>query len=60
MCRAGIDIYVDGGINTETAPIAVRYGANVLVAASAIFASDVAPAEALERLRRAAEGALKT
>ncbi|MCA0433709.1 MAG: ribulose-phosphate 3-epimerase [Proteobacteria bacterium] len=32
-----IDIEVDGGITTETAPLAVRAGANVLVAGSAIF-----------------------
>jgi len=32
-----IDIEVDGGITTETAPLAARAGANVLVAGSAIF-----------------------
>lgn len=32
-----IDIEVDGGIAAETAPLAVRAGANVLVAGSAIF-----------------------
>lgn len=31
------DIEVDGGINSYTAPIAVRAGANILVAGSAIF-----------------------
>ncbi len=35
--RKGIDIAVDGGINMQTAPAAVAAGANVLVAASAIF-----------------------
>jgi ribulose-phosphate 3-epimerase len=34
-----IDIEVDGGITTETAPLAVRAGANVLVAGSAVFKS---------------------
>lgn len=34
-----IDIEVDGGITTDTAPLAVRAGANVLVAGSAIFAN---------------------
>jgi ribulose-phosphate 3-epimerase len=32
-----IDIEVDGGITLETAPLAVRTGANVLVAGSAVF-----------------------
>jgi ribulose-phosphate 3-epimerase len=34
-----IDIEVDGGITLETAPDAVRAGANVLVAGSALFAN---------------------
>ncbi len=33
-----LDIEVDGGIDLLTAPVAVRAGANVLVAGSAIFA----------------------
>jgi ribulose-phosphate 3-epimerase len=32
-----IDIEVDGGITAETAPLAARAGANVLVAGSAVF-----------------------
>ncbi|REJ36315.1 MAG: ribulose-phosphate 3-epimerase, partial [Bacillota bacterium] len=32
-----IHIEVDGGINTQTAPLAVEAGANVLVAGSAVF-----------------------
>ena len=55
MCKPGIDIYVDGGINEETAPIAVRYGANVLAAASAVFANSCSAGEALRRLRTVAE-----
>lgn len=35
----GIDIEVDGGINTETAKQVIEAGANVLVAGSAIFYS---------------------
>jgi ribulose-phosphate 3-epimerase len=35
--KPGIDIEVDGGINSETAKLAVEAGANVLVAGSAIF-----------------------
>lgn len=53
MFGSDIDIYVDGGIAEETGRIAVRYGANVLAAASAIFRADVGPAEAVARLKRA-------
>ncbi|MCD7844724.1 MAG: ribulose-phosphate 3-epimerase, partial [Oscillospiraceae bacterium] len=31
------DLEVDGGIGPETAPVALRAGANVLVAGSAVF-----------------------
>ena len=34
------DIQVDGGINKDTAPLAIRAGANVLVAGTAIFGKD--------------------
>lgn len=37
-----IDIEVDGGINKDTAPLAVRAGANVLVAGSYVFSGDMA------------------
>jgi len=32
-----IDLGVDGGINEETAPLAVRMGATVLIAGTAVF-----------------------
>ena len=35
-----IDIGVDGGINLETAPMVSKYGANLLVAGSAILGND--------------------
>ena len=35
-----IDLEVDGGINAETAPLAVKAGANVLVAGSFIFSAE--------------------
>jgi len=60
MCGEGLDVYADGGINERTAPIAVRYGANVLAAASAIFAAAVPPPQAVKRLRRLAEEAART
>jgi ribulose-phosphate 3-epimerase len=59
MFGPDIDIYVDGGLSPETAPTAVGYGANVIVAASAIFRADVPPGEATRHLRRAAEDALQ-
>ncbi len=43
LCRErGLDpiIEVDGGINTETAPLAVNAGANMLVAGSAFFKAE--------------------
>lgn len=36
-----IDLEVDGGINGETAPLAVKAGANVLVAGSYVFSSEM-------------------
>lgn len=35
--RPDMDIEVDGGINSKTAPLAIEAGANVLVAGSALF-----------------------
>jgi ribulose-phosphate 3-epimerase len=49
-----LDIEVDGGIDVTTAPVAVRAGANVLVAGSAIFRQPD-PLEAAAALRAAAE-----
>jgi ribulose-phosphate 3-epimerase len=46
-----IDIEVDGGITKDTAPIAVKAGANVLVAGNAIFKGD--HAAAIKSLRSA-------
>jgi ribulose-phosphate 3-epimerase len=45
---------VDGGINVETAPLAVAAGADTLVAGSAIFGAPD-PGKALLALRQAAE-----
>ncbi len=52
-------ISVDGGINTLTAPQVVAYGANSLVAGSAIFASPDGVAAAILQLRSSVEGVLK-
>ena len=51
----GFRIQVDGGINPETAKEAVRVGADVLVAGSAIFSAPDPPAAARE-IRAAALG----
>jgi ribulose-phosphate 3-epimerase len=48
-----IDIEVDGGITNDTAPLAVRAGANVLVAGSALFKGDNYGAN-IKKLRTAA------
>jgi ribulose-phosphate 3-epimerase len=47
------DLEVDGGITTETGPVAVRAGANVLVAATAVFGEREGPAAAVRRLLQA-------
>jgi len=50
-----VDLAVDGGINVKTAPIAVKAGATVLVAGSAIYdAPDVE--KAVRELRKSIEG----
>ncbi|HVC93391.1 MAG TPA: ribulose-phosphate 3-epimerase [Pirellulales bacterium] len=49
-----IELEVDGGIHRETAPCAVRAGANVLVAGSAVFNSRDEVAEAIKLLRQCA------
>jgi ribulose-phosphate 3-epimerase len=50
-----IDLEVDGGINPETAALAIAAGADVLVAGTATFAGGVgAYAENIRRLRQAA------
>ena len=46
------EIEIDGGINLETAPLAVRAGAHILVAGSAIF-GQADPGLAVTKLRQA-------
>jgi ribulose-phosphate 3-epimerase len=53
----GFEIEVDGGINIETAPLAVRAGADILVAGAAVFKSRD-PAAALRSIEEAARRAL--
>lgn len=51
------DIQIDGGVNTETAVDAVKAGANILVAGSAIFGSGNI-SEAVNKIRTSALSAL--
>lgn len=51
--KPGCDLEVDGGIDAATAPAAVRAGANVLVAGSAVFGDREGVAAAMSRLRTA-------
>ena len=48
-----LEISVDGGVTTETAPLAIRQGATILVAGTAIFGSEH-PSAIIEKLRTAA------
>jgi ribulose-phosphate 3-epimerase len=45
------DVEVDGGIDVETAPLAVAAGARVLVAGTAIFGESEGVAAAIGRLK---------
>ncbi|HEV7127219.1 MAG TPA: ribulose-phosphate 3-epimerase [Ktedonobacterales bacterium] len=49
----GCDLEVDGGIHAATAPLAVRAGANVLVAGSAVYGDPGGVAGGLAKLRAA-------
>ena len=51
--KSGCDVEVDGGIDADTAPLAVVAGANILVAGTAIFGGREEVAAAMDRLRAA-------
>jgi ribulose-phosphate 3-epimerase len=51
------EIELDGGINAETAPDAVRAGATILVAGSAVFNRNESVEDAMRRLRESIRGA---
>ncbi len=54
-CGRGIALEVDGGINADTATLAITSGADILVAGSAIFTGDAADyAQNMANLREAA------
>lgn len=48
-------IQVDGGVAADTIGLAAAAGANTFVAGSSVYATDVPPEQAIERLRTAAE-----
>ena len=52
--RITLEIGVDGGINEKTAPLAVKAGANVLIAGSAIYGAKNVK-RAIQRLRNSAQ-----
>ncbi len=56
-CDLEVDGEVDGGIDEETAPLAVTAGANVLVAGTSVFAEEQGVAAAMKRLRTVANNA---
>ena len=49
------ELEVDGGIEKETAPLAVQMGANVLVIGTGIFAYPAGPGPAVTMLRTLVE-----
>jgi ribulose-phosphate 3-epimerase len=50
QCNAHCELEVDGGVDRQTAPLAVTAGADVLVAGTAIFADPEGPKAGLLRL----------
>ena len=50
-----VELEVDGGIHTETAPRAVQAGARVLVSGSAVFNRHTSVAQAVKELRASAK-----
>lgn len=51
------ELEVDGGLNSQLAPVVVKAGANVLVAGSAVFNKKETVAQAIARLRASVEQA---
>ena len=47
-----IDIEIDGGINFETAPLAIKAGANILVSGTTIFKGENNISENIKNLRK--------
>jgi len=56
--KPACDLEVDGGIDPETAPLAIAAGANVLVAGTAVFMNSQGVAAGMKRLQTAALNAM--
>ena len=56
---SGAELMVDGGINTQTAPLVVAAGADTLGMGSAVFGPGHTVAQALARIRRSIEPAME-
>jgi len=52
--HAACDLEVDGGVHSETVPLVVKAGANVLVAGSSVYGDPEGVAAGISRLRAAA------
>lgn len=50
--KLDIDIEIDGGINFETAPLAIKAGANILVSGTTVFEGGNSISENIEKLRK--------
>lgn len=50
--KLNIDIEIDGGINFETAPLAIKAGANILVSGTTIFNGGNSISENIKNLRK--------
>jgi ribulose-phosphate 3-epimerase len=50
--KLNIDIEIDGGINFETAPLAIKAGANILVSGTTVFEGGNSISENIEKLRK--------
>jgi ribulose-phosphate 3-epimerase len=53
QCNVHCELEVDGGVDAQTAPLAVKAGADVLVAGTAIFADQGGPKAGMLRLIQA-------
>jgi ribulose-phosphate 3-epimerase len=52
QCNTSCELEADGGVDLQTAPLAVNVGADVLVAGTAIFADKGGPQAGLLRLKQ--------
>jgi len=53
-------VAVDGGVNSETAPLVVAHGADTLIAGSAVYGVDMSVQAAVQALRDAAQQGLRS